>query len=45
MRSVASATILESYRKAGGKGARYAEVSMCVGKSEEDARKTAHKYF
>jgi G6PDH family F420-dependent oxidoreductase len=46
MTTDASKEILESYRKAGGKGARYAEVSMCVGKSEEeDARKTAHKYF
>jgi alkanesulfonate monooxygenase SsuD/methylene tetrahydromethanopterin reductase-like flavin-dependent oxidoreductase (luciferase family) len=45
MTTDASKEILEAYRKAGGKGPRYAEVSMCAGKSEEEARKTAHKYF
>jgi G6PDH family F420-dependent oxidoreductase len=45
MTTDASKEILDSYRKAGGKGPRYAEISMCAGKSEEEARKTAHKYF
>jgi G6PDH family F420-dependent oxidoreductase len=45
MTTDADKKILESYRKAGGKGPRYAEVSMCVAKSDEDARKIAHKYF
>jgi G6PDH family F420-dependent oxidoreductase len=45
MTTDASKEILDSYRKAGGKGPRYAEVGMCAGESEEEARKTAHKYF
>jgi G6PDH family F420-dependent oxidoreductase len=36
------ADLIKAY---GGKGPRYAEVAMCIGKSEEDARQTAHKYF
>jgi G6PDH family F420-dependent oxidoreductase len=41
----ASKELIDTFRKAGGKGPRYAEVGMCVAKSEEDARATAHKYF
>jgi G6PDH family F420-dependent oxidoreductase len=40
-----SKELIGAYRKAGGSGPRYAEVSLCVGTSEEDARRTAHKYF
>jgi G6PDH family F420-dependent oxidoreductase len=39
------ADLIEAYRAAGGTGPRYAEVAMCYAKREEDARKTAHKYF
>ena len=39
------AELIEAYVAAGGTGPRYAEVAMCYAKREEDARKTAHKYF
>jgi G6PDH family F420-dependent oxidoreductase len=41
----ANKELVEAFRAAGGKGPRYAEVGMCCARSEEDARKTAHKYF
>lgn len=37
--------LVRAYGKAGGKGLRYAEVSMCCAADEEEARKTAHRYF
>ena len=41
----ASKMLVDAFCSAGGKGPRYAEVGMCIGKREDDARKTAHKYF
>jgi G6PDH family F420-dependent oxidoreductase len=37
--------LLAAYRKAGGKGPRYAEVAVCYAASKADAEETAHKYF
>jgi G6PDH family F420-dependent oxidoreductase len=37
--------LVEAFSAAGGNGPRYAEVGMCWARSEEEARKTAHKYF
>jgi G6PDH family F420-dependent oxidoreductase len=37
--------LLAAYKKAGGKGPRYAEVAVCYANSKADAEKTAHKYF
>ncbi len=37
--------VVEAYRSAGGSGPRYAEVALCYAATEEDARKTAHRYF
>lgn len=37
--------LLTAFTKAGGKGSRYAEVALCCGPSEEQARQTAHRYF
>jgi len=37
--------LIAAYTKAGGKGPRYCEVALCYSAREEDARKTAHKYF
>jgi G6PDH family F420-dependent oxidoreductase len=37
--------LIAAFRKAGGSGPRYAEVGMCCARREEDARRTAHKYF
>jgi G6PDH family F420-dependent oxidoreductase len=45
MATEAKPDLIAAYRKAGGKGPRYCEVSMCYAKREDDARKTAHKYF
>ena len=45
MATEANKELIEAFRAAGGKGPRYAEVGMCWAKREEDARKTAHKYF
>src|SRR4051812_43067537 len=39
------ADLVEAYVAAGGSGPRYAEVAMCYGEREEDARQTAHRYF
>jgi G6PDH family F420-dependent oxidoreductase len=37
--------LVEGFVSAGGSGPRYAEVAMCYGEREEDAQKTAHRYF
>lgn len=37
--------LAKAYKQAGGKGPRYAEVSMCCGADKDEARKTAHRYF
>ena len=37
--------IVQSWRKAGGKGPVYAEIALCCGRDEKAAIKTAHKYF
>ena len=37
--------LVEAFRAAGGKGPLYAEVGMCCGKREDQARMTAHRYF
>ena len=39
------ADVIEAFLAAGGSGPRYAEVSMCYGDREEEARQTAHRYF
>jgi len=39
------ADLVEAYRGAGGSGPRYAEVAMCYATREDDARRTAHRYF
>ena len=41
----AKADLLKAYKKAGGKGPRYAEVGMCCARDEETGMKIAHKYF
>jgi G6PDH family F420-dependent oxidoreductase len=37
--------LLAAYKKAGGKGPRYAEVAVCYAADKAEAEKTAHKYF
>src|SRR6202011_6317799 len=37
--------LIDAFVAGGGCGPRYAEVAMCYAKREEDARKTAHRYF
>jgi G6PDH family F420-dependent oxidoreductase len=37
--------LLQAYRKAGGKGPRYAEIALCCACDEKTAMKIAHKYF
>ena len=37
--------LIAAYAKAGGKGPRYCEVAMCFAAREDEAKKTAHKYF
>jgi G6PDH family F420-dependent oxidoreductase len=39
------AELVDAFVAAGGTGPRYAEVAMCYAKREEDAEKTAHRYF
>ena len=39
------ADLVEAFVSAGGSGPRYAEVAMCYGEREENARNTAHRYF
>jgi G6PDH family F420-dependent oxidoreductase len=41
----ADEALLKAYRRGGGKGPRYAEVSMCCAADEDKARRTAHRYF
>jgi G6PDH family F420-dependent oxidoreductase len=41
----ANAEIVEAFTSARGGGPRYAEVALCYAKREEDAKKTAHRYF
>ena len=37
--------LVEAYAAAGGSGPRYAEVALCYAEREDDARKTAHRFF
>jgi G6PDH family F420-dependent oxidoreductase len=37
--------LIEAFTGAGGLGPRYAEVALCYAEREEDAMKTAHRYF
>lgn len=37
--------LVKAFTRAGGKGPRYAEVALCCAADEEQARKTAHRYF
>jgi G6PDH family F420-dependent oxidoreductase len=39
------ADLIAAYTDAGGAGPRYAEVALCWAEQEEEARKTAHRYF
>lgn len=41
----AEKALVKAFTAAGGKGPRYAEVAMCCAADEEQARKTAHRYF
>src|SRR5690606_13393214 len=36
--------LVQAYRSAGGAGPRYAEVGMCYARTEEEAKRTAHRY-
>jgi len=37
--------LLQAYKKAGGKGPRYAEIALCCARDKRTGMKTAHKYF
>jgi G6PDH family F420-dependent oxidoreductase len=37
--------LIEAFTGVGGSGPRYAEVALCYAEREEDAKKTAHRYF
>jgi G6PDH family F420-dependent oxidoreductase len=37
--------LVQAYVSIGGKGSRYAEVALCCAPTEEQGRKTAHRYF
>lgn len=39
------AELIEAFVSAGGTGPRYAEVALCIDEREDEARKTAHRYF
>jgi G6PDH family F420-dependent oxidoreductase len=39
------ADLIAAYTGAGGAGPRYAEVALCWAEQEDEARKTAHRYF
>jgi G6PDH family F420-dependent oxidoreductase len=39
------ADLIDTFKSAGGSGPRYAEVGMCWAEEEEEAQKTAHRYF
>jgi G6PDH family F420-dependent oxidoreductase len=41
----ARSDLIEAYSESGGAGPRYAEVALCYAEREEDARRTAHRYF
>jgi G6PDH family F420-dependent oxidoreductase len=41
----ASNDLIKAFKDGGGKGPRYAEVALCCAADEEQARKTAHRYF
>lgn len=43
--TAADKELISAYRDAGGKGPCYAEIGLCWGQSDEEARTTAHKYF
>lgn len=45
MATEARADLTKAFMASGGRGPRYAEVALCYAKREEDARKTAHRYF
>ncbi|MDC7790012.1 TIGR03557 family F420-dependent LLM class oxidoreductase [Rhodoplanes sp. TEM] len=45
MATDADTALTGAYAKAGGKGPRYCEVSVCWGPSQDEAKRTAHKYF
>jgi G6PDH family F420-dependent oxidoreductase len=37
--------LLQAYKKAGGRGPRYAEIALCCARDKQTGLKTAHKYF
>jgi G6PDH family F420-dependent oxidoreductase len=37
--------LMQAYKKAGGKGPRYAEIALCCARDKPTGMKTAHKYF
>ena len=39
------ADLIEAFASSGGSGPRYAEVALCYAEREEEAKKTAHRYF
>jgi G6PDH family F420-dependent oxidoreductase len=39
------ADLVKAFTASGGSGPRYAEVALCYAPREDDARKTAHRYF
>ena len=39
------ADLVGAFAASGGQGPRYAEVALCYARREENARKTAHRYF
>lgn len=45
MATEARTDLIEAYTSAGGKGPRYCEVAMCWAQDEQEARRTAHRYF
>lgn len=41
----ARADLLEAFSEAGGKGPLYAEIALCCAAQEDEAKRTAHRYF
>lgn len=39
------AALVNAYRNSGGIGPAYCEVALCYGESEDEARRTAHRFF
>ncbi len=37
--------LIKTFADSGGKGPRYAEVALCCAADEQEARRTAHRYF